>query len=56
MQEESICRFRKKADGNIDHVIECSKLAHEECQRRHNLGNVDLWKPVRKCYFKAKDQ
>ena len=50
-----VCR---KVDESIEHIVSCcSKLAQNECKRRHhNLGKVVQWKLVRKCNFEAADK
>ena len=36
-QKDTLCRFCKKADESIDHVVSgCSKLAQKECKRRRD--------------------
>ena len=48
-QKNLLCRLCKKADGSIDVVSGCSKLAQEEYKRRHdNLGQIVYWKLPRK--------
>ena len=39
-QGDSLCRMCRKVDESIDHIVSgCSKLAHKEYKRRHELYN-----------------
>ena len=56
--KNSLCRFRKKADESIDHVVKgCSKLAQNKYKRRHyNQGMIVCWKLVMKCNTEVKSK
>ena len=47
-----------KVDGSLGHIVSgCSKLAQNDCKRRHdNLGKIVHWKLARKCNFETGDK
>ena len=55
-QGDSLCRVCKKVYESIDHVVSgCSKLAHNECKRRHdNLGKIVHWRLLESVILKLK--
>ena len=57
-QGDSLCRVCRKVGESIDHIASgCSKLAQNECKRRHdNLGKIVHWKLAKKCNFEAGDK
>ena len=56
-QKDMLCRFCKKVDENLDHIVHgCSKLVEEECKRRHDNSVKEDWKLAKNCNFKAGDK
>ena len=57
-QGDLLCRVCRKVGESIDHIASgCSKLAQNECKRRHdNLGKIVHWKLAKKCNFEAGDK
>ena len=48
------CKLCKNVDEIVGHIVsDCSKLAEEECKRRHDNSGKKHWKLARNCNFNA---